>query len=188
MSTVVKRPHFSSNSNDIISYHLYQPFCMLVEPLLVRRGILPTQITSTRCFADVAAGAAIIASSIDGDNRRRWVWILAACLCVMYIGMSDDLDGYIARKYNLKTWWGQYTDGIADAGGWIITWLAMLYAFGFKRVALPFLAWCLLAVYGYTMLIDSPDEHKMKAKILLTLHCSLFPLLVAVFYACYPLR
>lgn len=184
-----KRPYFSCSSNDIISYYVYQPVCLLLEPFVTNNGIIPNEITATRSFADVAAAAAIVTSAIDGDSPRRWLWLLVALLCVMYIGMSDDLDGYIARKYNLTSVWGGYADGIADIGGWILTWLAMFYAFGFRRVILPLFAWCLLGAYGFCPGIsERSGKNKVKVKSFLVLNTNVFPLFVALLYACYPLR
>jgi len=189
MSIVKQRSHFSSSSNDILSYYLYQPSCILVEPFLAKNGIVPNEISATRCLAGVAAGAAIVASSIDAGNGRRWLWICGALLCILCIGISDDLDGYIARKYDLKSEAGKYVDGIADVGGWIVTWLAMLYAFGFGRVVYPFLAWCLLAAYGFfPKVANTRDTHHIKVRTFQILHSTIFPLSVALFYACYPMR
>lgn len=184
-----KREFFSSGHNDIIDYNVYQPLALFLEPFIVRHNIIPNEITSTRAFADVGAAMAIVASAADAYNPRRWLWVLCAFLCISYAGMSDTLDGYIARKYELKTVWGGYIDGIADIGGWVVIWLAMLYAFGWQRVLIPCIIWILLGVYAFGPPSFGRDfDARIKLRTFLALNANILPLLVTIFYALYPIR
>lgn len=99
-------------------------------------------------------------------------------MSVIITNPSDDLDGYIARKYKLERKWGEKADGVADVGGWIITWVAMLYAFGIWRVLVPGTLWILGVVI--MLCLDRP--------MLGLDYATTLPLLVAVFHAAYPPR
>lgn len=166
------------------NYYLYQPMCLMIEPFVAKHRIHPHAITGVHALVAVVTAIFIAASAIDGDRPRRWTWVVGACACVMLAGMLDDLDGYIARKYDLVSESGSRADGIADVGSWILTWLTMLYVFGWRKVWLPVLLWVLLGILAYC---PPSSEAKMKVRGVM-IDGNLLPLAVTIFYAFYPPR
>ena len=80
-------------------------------------------------------------------------------------------------------------DGIADIGGWIVIWLAMLYAFGWRRVLVPCIIWVLMGICAFGPRFTGREfEQIIKLRNVLALNANALPLLVTFFYALYPLR
>lgn len=170
------------NSNALINYYLYQPACLVLEPVVVKHRVHPHAITGARALVVVAVAACIAASAVDAESPRRWVWVLCAFAGALFAGVTDDLDGYIARKYDLASKAGERADGVADVGGWILAWLTMLYFFGWRRVLLPVALWLCVGAWACSQ-PRTLGKQKMKCAMM---DATLLPLLVALFYACYP--
>ena len=180
--------HFGSDHTNPICYYIYQPLCLLVEPFVVQNKIIPNDITVTRMFASVAAGAAIVACAVDADNSRRWLWLFCVYILVLYIDVSDIVDGYIARKYNLQSAWGSKIDGFADMASWVITWTAMLYAFGLTNIWKIVLFWLIAlgAVLITNVITNIIPKKNNKSGLAGFQLANLLPLLVTTIFVAFP--
>lgn len=109
------REHFKESSTQVIHYHLYQPLVLKIAPWLVKRGVTPNQISIARLI--VILTLTWFLYSIR--NRpltitQKIIICISVCVILLLCGLSDDLDGYIARKYNMYTKYGKQIDGSAD--------------------------------------------------------------------------
>lgn len=184
---MTQRSFFSFDGTHWPSYYVYQPICLFLEPFVVQQGLSPNSITGTRALAGAAAAAAIVASGVDSESSRRWLWLFCLWVCILYINVSDNLDGYIARKYALTSKEGASADGQADFWCWIITWLAALYAFGWKRVWIPAVIWSGIVLSLMMASWLHPKYRRESGYYGFECH-PILPLLITTFYACYPVR
>ena len=109
------REYFSESSFYLVHYDLYQPIVQKIAPFLVKNGITPNQISIARLILVLSITCFLyyIRNHKLTDGQKK---TLVAVLFVLFIicGISDDLDGYIARKYNMKSSLGAKLDNIAD--------------------------------------------------------------------------
>lgn len=180
-----RSPYFSLDSTNVLSFYLHQPLCLFAEPYVVQNRIDPNAITGTRMLSGVAAAAAIVACGVEAYSPRRWLWLLCLYACVLYINASDDMDGYIARKYGLTSIWGKYSDGIADVGSWIILWCAMFYTFGLTQTWIPSVFW-LLSIFAILVASRMSIKDTSKTGLAGFEFSTLLPLLVTTYFVFFP--
>ena len=104
----------------------------------------PNFITLSRILITPLAVFAVLAGDKVFFQIGSWgiSGYLCACLCALYAGLSDFLDGYIARKTNRQSMLGNLFDPVADK----IFLLWVMYA-----LAVP--VWLLLAIVTRDMWI-----------------------------------
>lgn len=73
---------------------------------------IPNMITMARLFMTVLVFVFLEAASGAGPNATAWGWIAWALFILAAI--TDFLDGYLARKWNLVTAFGRIADPFAD--------------------------------------------------------------------------
>lgn len=109
------REHFKESSYDVVNYNIYQPIVLKVAPYLRRKGVTPNQISVVRLVAILALTWFLYYFRNSSLTFLQKIFVSACTIIILLLcGMSDDLDGYMARKYNMKTKYGKYVDGTAD--------------------------------------------------------------------------
>ncbi|HZK01627.1 MAG TPA: CDP-diacylglycerol--glycerol-3-phosphate 3-phosphatidyltransferase [Anaerovoracaceae bacterium] len=98
---------------------------------------LPNIITALR-FALIPVFVKVFFSSMEES-------LLYSILIFLLAGVTDVLDGYIARKYDIVTKWGQAMDPLADK----LMQLSVLVCFTIKRFIPPWV----IAIYGIKELL-----------------------------------
>ncbi|SDK17511.1 CDP-diacylglycerol--glycerol-3-phosphate 3-phosphatidyltransferase [Natronincola ferrireducens] len=88
--------------------------------------------------------------------------LLISSYIFILAGITDVLDGYIARKYNLVTKWGQAMDPLADKS----MQLTVLICFTIRRI-LPLWAIVVVAVKELCMVIGGIFLYTKKEKIVI---------------------
>jgi cardiolipin synthase len=74
-----------------------------MRPWIFRFRSLPNLITIGRLF--------LVPAIIDMIVTHRWAW---ACAIFIVAGLSDALDGWLAKTFDLRTELGSYLDPLAD--------------------------------------------------------------------------
>lgn len=115
-SPLEKREFFSETSFEPIHYYLYQPIVIYIAPFIKNLGISPNQITLAR----IPLVVLIVYICLYKSNLYS---LILSCLLILLLGLMDDLDGYIARKYDMKTEIGRTLDVLVD----FLTFLAILF-------------------------------------------------------------
>lgn len=124
-------------------------------PVFHKYGITPNQITTLSNVFGIGAAYSIY-------NRRFGLGALCFALAYMF----DCLDGYVARKYNMVTKFGDMYDHVSDIFKIIITLLA-LYSVNSKRFSLIFpiyvvLFLCQLVHFGcQEQFYDEPESETL---------------------------
>lgn len=109
---IKQRDFFKETSCDTINYYLHEPIAIKIGDYLAKKKFTPNNVTIFRGIIG------LIASCLVFFYNGQINWILFAILIafLLYIScMLDDVDGYMARKYNMKTTIGAWLDIIADA-------------------------------------------------------------------------
>ena len=115
---------------------------------------LPNIITALR-FALIPLFIKIFFSSLERS-------LLYSILIFLLAGITDVLDGYIARKYNIVTKWGQIMDPLADK----LMQLTVLVCFTIKR----FIPLWIIIIYGikeFSMILGGIFLYTRKDKMVL---------------------
>ncbi|MCB9858235.1 MAG: CDP-diacylglycerol--glycerol-3-phosphate 3-phosphatidyltransferase [Phycisphaerales bacterium] len=74
---------------------------------------LPNQITTARLF--LAIGFLILLGVFDWARQNEQIWLMDTAFVVFVVaGLSDILDGYLARKHNQITAFGRILDPFVD--------------------------------------------------------------------------
>lgn len=98
---------------DIISYKILYP---IIAPKFVCLGITPNMVTTMTIFLRVFAAYNIT----KGDMKN-------AITLFILTYFTDGLDGYIARKFDMKSDFGHYYDRISDYITGLIMFIATIY-------------------------------------------------------------
>ncbi|HZK58128.1 MAG TPA: CDP-diacylglycerol--glycerol-3-phosphate 3-phosphatidyltransferase [Clostridia bacterium] len=117
---------------------------------------LPNIITALR-FALIPLFVKVFFSSLERS-------LLYSVLIFLLAGITDILDGYIARKYNIITKWGQAMDPLADK----LVQLTVLICFTIKQFIPPWVIIIygikeLLMVFGGIFLYTQKDKMVLPA-------------------------
>jgi CDP-diacylglycerol--glycerol-3-phosphate 3-phosphatidyltransferase len=78
-------------------------------------------------FSRVPLIFAFMAFAVTAEWRQSWVWTIPACVSMFLAGITDLLDGRLARRWNVVSTFGKLADPLMDK---------VFYA-----VTLPALAW-----------------------------------------------
>lgn len=102
------RQYFSESSYDVVHYELYQPLVQYVAPFFKKMGFTPNKISILRLSVVIAIAVIML------KRPKNYIWLIIVSLLLFLCGASDDLDGYMARKYDMKTPVGAKLDIIVD--------------------------------------------------------------------------
>lgn len=111
-----KREFFSETSAQIVHYDVYQPIVEKIAPWFVKNNITPNQISILRLLTVIGIAGFMSLNAKKGFLTGNSKKIAAVIISILYLlcGISDDLDGYMARKYNMKSELGATLDVVAD--------------------------------------------------------------------------
>lgn len=115
---------------------------------------LPNILTTLRFFLIPSFIMVFFSSSEDYIRYSAYIFIFA--------GVTDVLDGYIARKYNLTTKWGQAMDPLADK----LMQLTVLICFTIKRI-LPLWVIIVVGIKEICMVIGGMFLYFKKEKVVI---------------------
>lgn len=73
----------------------------------------------------IVIGSILLYSNSIREGYPRDEFRLAAIICFLLAAVSDALDGFIARKFNQRTWLGEILDPLADKTMLMTTILAL---------------------------------------------------------------
>ncbi|SET77745.1 CDP-diacylglycerol--glycerol-3-phosphate 3-phosphatidyltransferase [Natronincola peptidivorans] len=115
---------------------------------------LPNIITVIRFFL-IPIFVAVFFSPMDNNFRySAYIFIFA--------GFTDALDGYIARKYNLVTKWGQVMDPLADK----LMQLTVLICFTIKNIV-PIWVIIIVGIKEVCLIVGGAFLYTKKEKIVI---------------------
>jgi phosphatidylglycerophosphate synthase len=113
----MQREFFSESSLYKVHYNLYQPIVISIAPTFKRLNITPNQITLARIPIIICIALLLLYLKYKLDSTtsiRTGICVFIACTLILLCGLLDDLDGYMARKYNMKSNIGAKLDFAVD--------------------------------------------------------------------------
>jgi phosphatidylglycerophosphate synthase len=141
------REFFSETSSQLMHYDIYQPIVIKIAPWFVKNNITPNQISMLRLFTVLGIAGFMTLNAkkgfLQGNNKK----IAALIISFLYIlcGISDDLDGYMARKYNMKSKSGAVLDVIAD----LTTAISVIYIISLYTKRMGVIISIVMGIYLY---------------------------------------
>lgn len=180
------REFFSESSYHVIHYNVYQPIVQKVAPFFKKQGITPNEISTLRiCLMFIVTGILYyIYITGRGYTTRNVVLVSITSVLLLFCGISDDLDGYMARKYDMKTTIGKYLDNVADIlAAFLIIWISWVYL-GHAHIIIP----VALVILFYQLKEKSYFKQDKYISPLLNVltHTSVVYIIATVFIVLYP--
>ena len=72
-----------------------------------------------------------MAFAIVGECRH-WVWTIPACVCMLLAGITDLLDGRLARRWQVVSTFGKLADPLMDKVFFIVSFPTLLWLIGIQ--------------------------------------------------------
>jgi phosphatidylserine synthase len=150
-----------SNFTKLFGISIFKPIVTRIAPAFHKIGLTPNMVTTIRLILGLISIFLIIILMKFSKNGISGLSILIAFaifILLFLFYMLDDLDGYLARKYNQISTFGKYYDGSVDIGLIIL----LLIVFTNKispRFRLPFLIIC-TAIITAKIIYNSPPPMK----------------------------
>lgn len=117
----------------------FQSVLLRLAQMLVRMGISPNLITVVGCMAGILSGIALA--------RGEFLW---AAIAIAVVGLSDLLDGMVARARNTQTRFGAFLDSALDRYADMAMFIGLIIYFA-QMNRLDYLLICCLALVGTVM-------------------------------------
>ena len=73
-----------------------------------------------------------MAVAMVAEFRHSWAWALVACLCLALAGISDLMDGRLARRWKVVSAFGKLADPLMDKVFFIVTFPTLLWLIGMQ--------------------------------------------------------
>ena len=83
-------------------------------------------------FSRVPLIFAFMAFAIVGECRH-WVWTIPACVCMLLAGITDLLDGRLARRWQVVSTFGKLADPLMDKVFFIVSFPTLLWLIGIQN-------------------------------------------------------
>lgn len=146
--TYKTRPYFRETSFKVPHYYVYQPIVKEIAPWFHDHDIPPTLITMTRFISLTIMGILLITAY----QRPACKWFVYPLIIatIFIAAVSDDLDGYVARRYNQKSKSGAVFDGLADWYGILVVMGIFSVKFGIKASVVLLLSFLLCENFVFT--------------------------------------
>ena len=81
-------------------------------------------------FSRVPLIFAFMAFAIVAECRQSWAWVIPAGLCMFLAGITDLLDGRLARRWNVVSTFGKLADPLMDKVFFIVSFPTLLWLIG----------------------------------------------------------
>ena len=82
-------------------------------------------------FSRVPLIFAFMAFAIVGECRH-WAWTIPACVCMLLAGITDLLDGRLARRWQVVSTFGKLADPFMDKVFFIVSFPTLLWLIGMQ--------------------------------------------------------
>ena len=83
-------------------------------------------------FSRVPLIFAFMAFAIVAECRQSWAWVIPAVLCMFLAGITDLLDGRLARRWNVVSTFGKLADPLMDKVFFIVSFPTLLWLIGMQ--------------------------------------------------------
>ena len=83
-------------------------------------------------FSRVPLIFAFMVFAIMGECRH-WAWAIPACVCMLLAGITDLLDGRLARRWHVVSTFGKLADPLMDKVFFIVSFPTLLWLIGIQN-------------------------------------------------------
>ena len=83
-------------------------------------------------FSRVPLIFAFMAFAVMAEWRQCWVWTVPACVCMLLAGVTDLLDGHLARRWHVVSTFGKLADPLMDKVFFIVSFPTLLWLIGMQ--------------------------------------------------------
>ncbi len=84
-------------------------------------------------FSRVPLIFAFMAFAVMAEWQQRWVWTIPACVSMFLAGITDLLDGRLARRWQVVSPFGKLADPLMDKVFFIVSFPTLLWLIGMQR-------------------------------------------------------
>ena len=84
-------------------------------------------------FSRVPLIFAFMAFAVMAEWQQRWVWTIPACVSMFLAGITDLLDGRLARRWQVVSTFGKLADPLMDKVFFIVSFPTLLWLIGMQR-------------------------------------------------------
>ena len=84
-------------------------------------------------FSRVPLIFAFMACAVVAECRQSWPWIVPASVCMLLAGITDLLDGRLARRWNVVSTFGKLADPLMDKVFFIVSFPTLLWLIGIQN-------------------------------------------------------
>jgi len=84
-------------------------------------------------FSRVPLIFAFMAFAVVAECRRAWAWAVPACACMLLAGITDLLDGRLARRWHVVSTFGKLADPLMDKVFFIVSFPTLLWLIGMQN-------------------------------------------------------
>ena len=81
-------------------------------------------------FSRVPLIFAFMAFAVVAELRQCWTWTIPACVCMFLAGITDLLDGRLARRWKVVSTFGKLADPLMDKVFFIVSFPTLLWLIG----------------------------------------------------------
>ena len=83
-------------------------------------------------FSRVPLIFAFMAFAVTAEWRQNWLWTLPACVSMLLAGITDLLDGRLARRWQVVSTFGKLADPLMDKVFFIVSFPTLLWLIGMQ--------------------------------------------------------
>ncbi len=83
-------------------------------------------------FSRVPLIFAFMAFAVTAEWRQSWVWTIPACVSMFLAGITDLLDGRLARRWKVVSTFGKLADPLMDKVFFIVSFPTLLWLIGIQ--------------------------------------------------------
>ncbi len=83
-------------------------------------------------FSRVPLIFAFMAFAVVAEWQHCWIWTVPACACMLLAGVTDLLDGRLARRWHVVSTFGKLADPLMDKVFFIVSFPTLLWLIGMQ--------------------------------------------------------